>query len=120
MAIPTLKPAPRPPESSAPDPSEPDPAPSAPDPEPTLNRLRRHPVAVPGLPGDDGLLDASRARGLATDIGQAVIDLRHISEAARLCWRSVDDTAERLTTAAREIRLCAERAGGVRRRRETA
>lgn len=78
---------------------------------PTLNTLRRHPVAPPGAPGDDGVLDAARARALATDIGQAVIELRHISEAAPLSWQSVDETAERLTLAARAIRLCAERAG---------
>lgn len=79
----------------------------------TLGALRRHPVAGPSVCGDDPVLEAARARAIATDIGQAVIDLRHISEDLHLSWQSVDETAERLTTAARAIRFCAYRAAGL-------
>lgn len=78
-----------------------------------LNTLRRHPLARPGRDEADQLVEAARARALATDLGQAVIDLRHIADAAHLSWQSVDDTAERLTAAARGIRTCAARAAGL-------
>lgn len=76
----------------------------------TLNALRRHPLPRPGLRGDGGLLDAARARALATEIGQVVIDLRNISELGQLSWQSVDEMAERLTAASRAIRISALRA----------
>lgn len=76
----------------------------------TLNALRRHPLPRPGLRGDGGLLDAARARALATEVGQVVIELRSISKVDQLTWQSVDDMAERLTAASRAIRSCALRA----------